>query len=435
MELIIGNTRLLDLVAAALAGAEALRRRVHRARDRRLLRPGHQRRAAGRAFALAASCPVLKVDGETIWDSMAICGLVRRALSRGAAVARRRPRPLAGPVGGLRDACRLHGPAHRVRHGAGRAAIHTMVGPDRAAAADQRGRRRRHPPLRRHLWREMRARFGAGGPYLFGEWSMPDAFFTPVAARIPPLPDRPGGPRRRRRRGRGLCRRPAGTSRTFSNGTELAVTAALTGVTPVNETCEPALKANGVMVLSEPETAVMSAPPTIRPDQPAPPQAQRRPTLMAYGAVHPGRLLPVRVAGRQPALGAGSSASPTVRRPPATSRPARPAGHRRRRRHSPARSAPGVCARRHGVQRVQRPADHALIDPVGRHDLFDVFARLRHVDRLDQQQRIGVRAQLAQRRPASGPARRCRRPRRAAGRPGTPAGPASGSHRPGPAAC
>ena len=30
----------------------------------------------------------------------------------------------------------------------------------------------------------LRERFGAGGPYLFGDWSVPDAFFTPVAARI-----------------------------------------------------------------------------------------------------------------------------------------------------------------------------------------------------------------------------------------------------------
>ena len=31
---------------------------------------------------------------------------------------------------------------------------------------------------------EMRARFGSGGHYLFGEWSVPDAFFTPVATRF-----------------------------------------------------------------------------------------------------------------------------------------------------------------------------------------------------------------------------------------------------------
>jgi glutathione S-transferase len=34
------------------------------------------------------------------------------------------------------------------------------------------------------IFHEMRARFGAGGPYLFGDWSIPDAFFTPVAARF-----------------------------------------------------------------------------------------------------------------------------------------------------------------------------------------------------------------------------------------------------------
>ena len=34
------------------------------------------------------------------------------------------------------------------------------------------------------MWREARGRFGGGGDYLFGEWSMPDAFFTPVACRI-----------------------------------------------------------------------------------------------------------------------------------------------------------------------------------------------------------------------------------------------------------
>ena len=34
------------------------------------------------------------------------------------------------------------------------------------------------------LWRDLRGRFGQAGPYLFGAWSVPDAFFTPVATRI-----------------------------------------------------------------------------------------------------------------------------------------------------------------------------------------------------------------------------------------------------------
>ncbi|MFN6982650.1 MAG: glutathione S-transferase, partial [Brevundimonas sp.] len=34
------------------------------------------------------------------------------------------------------------------------------------------------------LFRQMRGRFGADGPWLFGDWSIADAFFTPVAARL-----------------------------------------------------------------------------------------------------------------------------------------------------------------------------------------------------------------------------------------------------------
>jgi glutathione S-transferase len=30
----------------------------------------------------------------------------------------------------------------------------------------------------------MRGRFGADGPWLFSQWSIADAFFTPVAARV-----------------------------------------------------------------------------------------------------------------------------------------------------------------------------------------------------------------------------------------------------------
>ncbi|MDX1575692.1 MAG: glutathione S-transferase family protein [Kiloniellales bacterium] len=34
------------------------------------------------------------------------------------------------------------------------------------------------------LWRDCRARFGAGGPFLFGAFSAADAFYAPVAARF-----------------------------------------------------------------------------------------------------------------------------------------------------------------------------------------------------------------------------------------------------------
>ena len=34
------------------------------------------------------------------------------------------------------------------------------------------------------LWAELRRRFGAGGPWLCGDWSIADAFFAPVALRL-----------------------------------------------------------------------------------------------------------------------------------------------------------------------------------------------------------------------------------------------------------
>ena len=35
-----------------------------------------------------------------------------------------------------------------------------------------------------HLWTDCRARFGEGGPWLFGQWSIADAMYAPVATRF-----------------------------------------------------------------------------------------------------------------------------------------------------------------------------------------------------------------------------------------------------------
>ena len=67
-----------------------------------------------------------------------------------------------------------------------------MIVPRPLRRSEWRSERDRGPPslverdIRRivSLWMGMRTRFGTGGPYLFGEWSVPDAFFTPVAARF-----------------------------------------------------------------------------------------------------------------------------------------------------------------------------------------------------------------------------------------------------------
>ena len=139
--------------------------------------------AEGHAEMLAASpsglVPVLKVEGETIWDSMAISvWCAERYPDAGLWPRDAHARWLARSA-----ACEMHGGFSALRTHCTLNPDHPMVGPERsptpqndAVAAD----------FRRlvTLWSGLRDRFGSGGDYLFGEWSVPDAFFTPVAARI-----------------------------------------------------------------------------------------------------------------------------------------------------------------------------------------------------------------------------------------------------------
>ena len=123
--------------------------------------------------------PLLKVEGETIWDSMAISvWCAERYPDAKLWPADAHARWLARSA-----ACEMHGGFMALRTHCGMGPDHTMVGPDRSPTPTGEGVER---DIRRivSLWREMRARFGAAGPYLFGEWSVPDAFFTPVATRF-----------------------------------------------------------------------------------------------------------------------------------------------------------------------------------------------------------------------------------------------------------
>lgn len=123
--------------------------------------------------------PALKVDGETIWDSMAIAvWCAERYPDAGLWPAEARARWLARSV-----TCEMHAGFMAMRTTCAMGPDHTMVGPDRsdppadpAVAAD----------VTRlvEIFRTMRARFGAGGDYLFGTWGVADAFFTPIAARL-----------------------------------------------------------------------------------------------------------------------------------------------------------------------------------------------------------------------------------------------------------
>ncbi|NWE51304.1 glutathione S-transferase [Brevundimonas sp. P7753] len=123
--------------------------------------------------------PLLKVDGETIWDTLSISewaaehypeaqlwpvDATARALARSATA------EMHSGFMALRDLCGM-GPDHPMA-GAARAETPSDPALDRDLARLV------------ELWRQMRSRFGADGPWLFGDWSIADAFFTPVAARV-----------------------------------------------------------------------------------------------------------------------------------------------------------------------------------------------------------------------------------------------------------
>jgi glutathione S-transferase len=104
-------------------------------------------KAALRDLSPSGFVPVLRVDGEMIWDTLAI----------GEWAAEHYPQARMWPADPVGDA-RSETPSDPVL--------------DRDLARIVA------------LFRQMRRRFGGDGPWLFGDWSIADAFFTPVAARV-----------------------------------------------------------------------------------------------------------------------------------------------------------------------------------------------------------------------------------------------------------
>jgi glutathione S-transferase len=120
----------------------------------------------------AGRVPVLEHDGLLVWDSLAICEYLAErhpglwpADARARAVARSMCAEMHAGLGALRSEMSMDVRARRPW-------------------------RRRSPALLadvarvERLWGEARARYGAGGPLLFGGFTIADAFFAPVAFRF-----------------------------------------------------------------------------------------------------------------------------------------------------------------------------------------------------------------------------------------------------------
>jgi glutathione S-transferase len=126
------------------------------------------------AHSPSGKVPALQSDGLTIWDSLAILEYVAEChpdpgLWPREQQARAIARSVSAEMHSGFQALREHCPMDLL----GRAPMPVLP---EAVAAD----------VRRivALWRDVRDRFGAAGPFLFGDFSAADAMFAPVASRF-----------------------------------------------------------------------------------------------------------------------------------------------------------------------------------------------------------------------------------------------------------
>jgi glutathione S-transferase len=122
----------------------------------------------------AGEVPVLKHGARVIWDSLAIIEYLAEirpdaGLWPGDAGARAHARAIAAEMHSGFQALRAHMPMNLRKSLPGK-------GRGRDVADDIE--------RVRAIWRDCRARYGAGGPFLFGRFTAADAMYTPVATRF-----------------------------------------------------------------------------------------------------------------------------------------------------------------------------------------------------------------------------------------------------------
>ncbi len=130
--------------------------------------------AIAREGSPSGRVPFLRTDeGETIWDSLAICEWAAERFPD----ARLWPQdPTARAL--ARAVCaEVH---------AGFAALRAELPMDLHLVEPRPPSRDVSAEVRRlvSVWTALRGRYGAGGPFLFGGWSIADAFYTPIATRL-----------------------------------------------------------------------------------------------------------------------------------------------------------------------------------------------------------------------------------------------------------
>ena len=128
-------------------------------------------RAAGSPHGLV---PVLKDDETVIWDSLAICEYLADKFPG----KNLWPTDVASRALGRAAAAEMHSGFQSLR---GECPMDLSAEPRTVTLSDAT-----HKDIRRivELWNDLRARVAGRGPFLLGEWSIADAFYTPVATRF-----------------------------------------------------------------------------------------------------------------------------------------------------------------------------------------------------------------------------------------------------------
>lgn len=123
--------------------------------------------------------PLLRLGDLVLWDSLAISEWAAETYPE------QRLWPEDGRTRAVARSCvaEMHSGFLALRTHCGMSPDHPQVGSLRSSAPKEAGV---EADLRRlvSIWLEMKQTHGAGGDYLFGRWSIADAFYTPVAARI-----------------------------------------------------------------------------------------------------------------------------------------------------------------------------------------------------------------------------------------------------------
>lgn len=127
-----------------------------------------------REFSLAGRVPILRHGDRIIWDSLAICEYVAELAPQ----ARLWPEDRAARAVARSVSAEMHSGFVALR-----SALPMNIRADRPGIAISDDTKADIDRICR-IWRDCRREFGAGGSFLFGEFSIADAMFAPIAARL-----------------------------------------------------------------------------------------------------------------------------------------------------------------------------------------------------------------------------------------------------------